>query len=331
MILGIDTSNYTTSVAVCGDDGDILCDLRQVLPVEKGGRGLRQSEALFHHVKNLPELVKQAMTAIDPQRIQAVGVSTAPRPQKGSYMPVFRAGIGAATMLSTALTVPCYRYSHQEGHIRAAFIGHEDALEQMGDTPILAVHFSGGTSEIVLARRHHETAGFTCQVCAESPDLHAGQLIDRIGVRLGFDFPAGKAMEKLACEATARTLKLPSRVSGSHFHFSGLENAAVAALKKGTPPAEVSHALFETIGRTLGRVMVDLLDEYRDVKTVVFSGGVMANRIICETAEKRVRKNKRFNKVALIFADAHNATDNAQGIALMARDAYFAGLSSGKA
>lgn len=322
MILGIDTSNYTTSVAAASEDDGITLDLRQVLPVQKGNRGLRQSDALFGHVKNLPHLIEQMSSHFPGNMIDAIGVSTAPRPQPESYMPVFRAGIGAARMLSAALDVPLYEYSHQEGHIRAALIGHETKRRQIGHDPFLAVHFSGGTSEIVTAQVNEKTAGYRCDIVGTSPDLHAGQLIDRIGVRLGLDFPAGKQMEALACQAVKKNIKFPSSLSNGNFHFSGLENAAAAALEEGESPAEVSFALFETIGRTLGRAVVRILDQH-PMPAVVFSGGVMANRIICRTVEKRVRSNKRHNHTALIFADAHNATDNAQGIALMAREQFL--------
>ena len=57
--LGIDTSNYTTSVAVADEDGQIVANLKAPLPVKEGERGLRQSDALFAHTKNNKEFIEQ--------------------------------------------------------------------------------------------------------------------------------------------------------------------------------------------------------------------------------------------------------------------------------
>ena len=54
LFLGIDTSNYTTSAALADGDGNIIVNLKRLLPVKEGERGLRQSDALFAHTKNLP-------------------------------------------------------------------------------------------------------------------------------------------------------------------------------------------------------------------------------------------------------------------------------------
>jgi N6-L-threonylcarbamoyladenine synthase len=332
MILGIDTSNYTTSVALIDDDGKILKDCRRVLPVKKGHRGLRQSEALFEHVRNLPELMR---AAIGDQPIKnglkAIGVSVAPRPVPNSYMPVFRAGIGAAEMLSDAIRVPCYRLSHQEGHIRAAMCETDifswrhrlEAGWQRQSEPMLAVHFSGGTSEILYVKR--EKKGFQCEIVGRSLDLHAGQLVDRIGVMLGMDFPAGRALERLAKPSQETPLKLATQVIDGDFHFSGMENAAKQALQKGADPANLAYALFEAVGRTLGRAIIASLEK-TEVSAVLFSGGVMANGIVKEEAQKRIlafcRKHRR--PVSLCFAKPRYATDNAVGCALLAKEAFEA-------
>ena len=332
MILGIDTSNYTTSVALVDDDGKILKDCRQVLPVKKGHRGLRQSEALFEHVRNLPELMH---TVIGDQPIKnalkAIGVSVAPRPIRDSYMPVFRAGTGIAEILSDAIQVPCYRLSHQEGHIRAAMCETEifswqhqlDANWQRQPEPMLAVHFSGGTSEILYVKRKKK--GFQCKIVGRSLDLHAGQLVDRIGVMLGMDFPAGQALERLANPSQTTPLKLATQVVDGDFHFSGMENAAKQSLQKGEEPANLAYALFEAVGRTLGRAIIALLEK-TEVSAVLFSGGVMANEIVKEEARKRIfafcRSHRR--PVSLCFAKPQYATDNAIGCALLAKEAFEA-------
>ena len=94
-ILGIDTSNYKTSIAVIDHKKHIICDLRRFLTVKQGERGLRQSDALFQHIQNLPELMEEMRRMFD-GRIDADACSFRPRPEAGSYMPVFLAGSGFA-------------------------------------------------------------------------------------------------------------------------------------------------------------------------------------------------------------------------------------------
>ena len=86
-VLALDTSNYTTSAAVFdGREGENVGQLLQVRP---GELGLRQSDALFQHVKQLPQLMEQLASQGRLENIQAVGASTRPRAVEGSYMPCF--------------------------------------------------------------------------------------------------------------------------------------------------------------------------------------------------------------------------------------------------
>ena len=123
-VLGIDTSCYTTSVACFGEAG-VLYDGRTLLPVRKGDRGLRQSEGVFLHTRQLPPLVEAAFSAVSPDDIAAVACSRAPVDREDSYMPVFLTGVGVARALAASLRVPLLLLDHQSGHVRAALIGNE--------------------------------------------------------------------------------------------------------------------------------------------------------------------------------------------------------------
>ena len=101
--LGVDTSNYTTSLAL-SRDGEIVRNLKKLLDVKEGQRGLRQSDAVFHHTRQLPEVLSMLGDKIDGAKV--IGVSERPRDAKDSYMPCFLVGIGAAQMLAQALGVP---------------------------------------------------------------------------------------------------------------------------------------------------------------------------------------------------------------------------------
>ena len=113
-VLGLDTSNYTTSVALF--DGERGVNLGCLLEVRPGELGLRQSDALFQHVKRLPQLLEQ----LEIGDIQAVGASTRPRAVEGSYMPCFLAGESQGRGIAATLGVPFYAHSHQQGHLAAA-------------------------------------------------------------------------------------------------------------------------------------------------------------------------------------------------------------------
>lgn len=312
MFIGIDTSNYTSSVSVVDTRNEIVADQRKVLPVKKGQRGLRQSEAVFEHIRNIPELTACFASILEMKNnVRAIGVSVSPRPQEGSYMPVFRVGYAVAKSYADLLQVPLYRFSHQEGHIRAALIGNEVAIEELKE-PFLAVHLSGGTSEIVKI----DPQVHTNQIVGRTLDLNAGQLVDRIGVAMGCSFPAGKELEKLALTAKQHNIKVSSRLEGSNFHFSGQENYIHQLINDEVPFPEIAYALFECIGRTIGRSINKLCEQY-DIKAAVFSGGVMANRIVKEAIRKRMKRQYR-----AVFAKPQYATDNSVGCAFLTKERF---------
>ena len=113
--LGIDTSNYTTSCALYNSDTDTVVHRKKLLPVKKGELGLRQSDAVFHHTVQLPELMRELFDGFDGE-IAAVGVSDAPMRAEGSYMPCFLTGVCAAESVSAATGKPLFRFSHQPLH-----------------------------------------------------------------------------------------------------------------------------------------------------------------------------------------------------------------------
>ena len=193
--LGLDTSNYTTSVAVF--DGTTGENIGRLLDVPSGTLGLRQSDALFQHVKRLPGLFEQLHEKDLLGELRAVGASTRPRAVDGSYMPCFLAGEGQGRALSATLNVPFFPVSHQQGHIAAAAwsAGRLDLL----DGPILAWHLSGGTTELLYVEP--EGVNVRARAIGGTSDISAGQLIDRTGKLLGLDFPAGKALDALARES----------------------------------------------------------------------------------------------------------------------------------
>ena len=313
LALGIDTSNYTTSLAIANRFGQVVYAAGKLLEVKAGERGLRQSEALYQHVVNFPELMAGIPEAFNlKEDLAVICYSDRPRPIADSYMPVFRAGIGQAKTLARALDIPALAVSHQENHIRAAIYGAGLTPEALR-FPILATHFSGGTSEILLADTR--AGGFRCEIVGETLDLNAGQLVDRVGVALGLTFPAGKALEALARKAVNRDCVVPSTVEGMNFHFSGQENKAVQYLERGIAPEEVAYGVLRAVAKTLSKVIGRGAARY-GASDVLFSGGVMSNQIIREIVEKELSRKK----LGLHFSKPRFAADNAAGCALMGAD-----------
>lgn len=308
-ILGIDTSAYTTSLALANGNHELVADERMVLKVNEGQRGLRQSEALFQHIKNLPGLFARISQSGD-HNIAGVAVSAFPRNIPGSYMPVFMAGLSQARSLSFLNNIPCYETSHQEGHIMAGVYGNQELLQR---DSFLAVHFSGGTSE-VLRVKAGEKSFFNIDLILSGSDLHAGQLVDRVGVAMGLPFPSGRSLEQLARQADRADISIPSSVSSTGFSFSGAENKALNYIKQGYPHEHIALALFKMIANTVKKIM---LSEYEQsgIKDVLLVGGVMANGIIRERLLKRLEHPAVGMK--LYFAAPALSTDNAAGVALL--------------
>ncbi len=298
--LGFDTSNYTTSVACCGD---ISINERQLLEVKKGERGLRQSDALFQHIKKLPDLFEKISNNIDMKNVGGIGVSTTPRNVDGSYMPVFLAGHGYAKVCADALGVPLYTFSHQEGHIMAGI--HSCDNFSLLEKPFISVHLSGGTCEILLSK--YEKGHFVCEIIGGTKDISAGQLIDRVGVAVGLDFPAGKELEKIAKNAQT-SIKLPVNTDDGYINFSGIETKTLSLIGK-QENSSLALGLFDAIAVALAKALNYCVKKY-DTNSVLIVGGVASNSIIKGVLCKNVSANVN-------FASVEYSTDNAYGTALL--------------
>ena len=301
-VLGLDTSNYTTSAAVF--DGEGGRNQGRLLEVRPGELGLRQSDALFQHVKHLPEVVEALLGEEGLGTVQAVGASTRPRAVEGSYMPCFLAGASQGQVLSQVLGVPFYAFSHQQGHLAAAAwsAGRLDLL----DRPFLAWHLSGGTTELLRVEPEEDGVAVRAEILGGTSDISAGQLIDRTGVLLGLPFPAGKEVEKLSRQAKKREY-YKVKVKDLTFSLSGMENKVRQMVQRGEEPAEVAWFAQETVCRVVQACTKAAMEAYPGLP-VLCSGGVASNG--------RLKELLRQNCGAL-FAQPQFSTDNAMGTAVL--------------
>ncbi|MCL2497103.1 MAG: hypothetical protein FWF06_00645 [Symbiobacteriaceae bacterium] len=283
----------------------LIHEVRQLLPVELGELGLRQSEALFWHLKQLPVLLQQLQRPSYPPL--AVAASSKPRPAADSYMPVFIAGAKLAEALAVAWGVPFFSFSHQEGHIMAGVVSAGGPTEPS----FLALHLSGGTTELLKVTR--TATGFNEELLGGSLDLHVGQLVDRVGVALGLPFPAGPHLEQLAREAptpdASSSWALPSYCQNMQVSFSGAEAAAKRALALGVPPAVICRGVERCIAATLEKLLRQGA-AVTGLHNFLLVGGVASNLYLRQRLEHRLK-----GRATLWFAEPKLCSDNAVGIA----------------
>ncbi len=305
-VLGLDTSNYTTSAALF--DGREGKNLGRLLEVRPGGLGLRQSDALFQHVKRLPQLLEELLE--ERRDIQAVGASTRPRTVVGSYMPCFLAGESQGRGIASALGVPFFRHSHQQGHLAAAAwsAGRTDLL----DSPFLAWHLSGGTTELLLVKPEGYTVA--AEIIGGTSDLSAGQLIDRTGVLLGLRFPAGKALDELYAQADA-CYEPRVKLKDLTFSLSGMENQVKDLAEEGEKPANIARFTIDAISNVVWRTTQEAQRRYPGLP-VLCSGGVASNSQL---------RSGMIHLCGAIFAQPEYSTDNAMGTAILTWRALKAG------
>ena len=299
--LGIDTSNYATSLAVFDTAGEVVCAKKKFLPVKAGQLGLRQSDALFHHTAALPGMMAELGAEFDLTQIAAVGVSEKPRPAPGSYMPCFLAGVSAAQAFALGRGAAMVRTTHQQGHAAAALFAAGGA--ELFSRQVLLFHISGGTTDLLLCDQVREL-----RLLGTSSDLYAGQAVDRLGVRLGFGFPAGAEVSRLAA-ACEEEVKPRSSVRGMDCSLSGLENQCAALLEAGKAPAYVCKYCLLCVADTVVRMTKAALAQHPGLP-VVCAGGVMSSNVIREWVQRRLPQAQ--------FVPAQYASDNAIGVAILA-------------
>jgi N6-L-threonylcarbamoyladenine synthase len=328
LYLGLDTSNYTTSAAVFDAVSGRVYKAGKLLPVKPGKLGVRQSDALFHHTVQLPGVVAEAVGAAASEvdslavgaaadfrgEFSAIGVSSRPRNIDGSYMPCFLAGVTSAEILGSVNKIPVHKTSHQVGHILAALYS-VNRLDLV-NTRFNALHVSGGTTDMLLCTPDEDEI-IRCEIVAASADLKAGQLVDRVGVMLGLNFPCGAELEKLA-EGGVSLKKIDVPMKNGNPCFSGAENKCRKMLEDNVPPQVIAHYVLEYIETAL----MKMIAFNASCDTIVFAGGVMSNKIIRERLKNMGREK--------YFAAPGYSSDNAVGAAIYAYLANLANLKVAK-
>ena len=310
VVVGLDTSCYTTSAAAVTADGQVVASCRKLLPVKLGERGLRQSEGVFIHVRQLPDRLEALREFIRGDEIVAVCASARPRDEEESYMPVFQVGDAQARGLAAMLGVPYFSSTHQRGHVAAAMV---DSGIAPGD--LLAVHLSGGTTELLCLRDDVLT------LLGGTLDLHAGQVVDRVGVALGLPFPAGPHLEELSLRGhAAARLPVSMAEGGLRCHLSGAESQAQRWIASGTLSAEdTAMEVYDLLARTVARLILAGAAK-TGIRQVLIAGGVASSALFRRLVTERIRKSDR--GLSVCFGKPEYSGDNAVGAALIGARKY---------
>ncbi len=306
LALGIDTSAYTTSLAIVDQDEKPIIDQRKALPVQEGSLGLRQSEAVFAHLNNLPHILDKCQDKIDHQAFKAVAAATKPRPVENSYMPVFKVSEAFGSLIARTMGLFYFNTTHQEGHVMAGLWS-----AKVPEGKYLVLHLSGGTTEIISSEEW-KAGHLKLKLLAGSSDLNAGQFIDRVGRTMGLPFPAGPDLEELALKSASDNYQLPVAVKGSDISFSGPASQAERMLQNGCDRPELARAVEKCIADSLCQAVCNLELKSEAYDGLITVGGVTANRYIRERIKNGLPGWKFYN------AEPKYASDNAVGIAVQA-------------
>ena len=306
IILGIDTSCYTTSIAAITLDKKIILNEKIILKVKKDCKGLRQSEAVFQHVNNMGEISKVINDKLKDYNVVGICVSNKPRPIDNSYMPVFSVGCNFGKLLSSVNDCSFYETSHQENHIEASLFNNNlDNKDRF-----IAVHISGGTTEILLINKNK--CGYDIEIVGGSLDVGFGQLIDRLGVKLNYNFPCGKYIDENALKCNQKMEKgLKTSVKEGYMNLSGIENQ-INKIINDYDSEYMSKILLDTLIRSMYKSLIFICEKYK-INEVIFGGGVSASKYINKELSEKLKKEK----IKAYFTEAQYATDNALGCAII--------------
>ncbi len=304
--IGIDTSNYTTSISAVTSDNEYF-NIKEPLFVELGKIGVRQSDAVFLHTKNFPIIADKLFSVLrekynDNFVIKAIGVSSRPRPIENSYMPCFMSGVAFGESFACLLNVPIFKFSHQEGHIRSSLLGAGVDVPNK----FYSFHLSGGTCELLESKKTED--GFASRIISSSLDITLGQLVDRVGVMLGLKFPAGHLLEELAHKSDKK-YKI-NIVGKENINLSGFENKAQQMYEASSSSEDIASYIYSVILAAIERMLENRKDKSLPV---VFAGGVSGSKILQEYVK---------NICDAYFAPPSLSSDNAVGISVLTKEKF---------
>jgi len=311
-ILGIESSCDDTSAAVI-KNGYLLSNITASQAVHKAYGGVVPELASRAHQQNIVPVVDQALkqAGITKEQLSAITVTLGP-----GLMGSLHVGVSFAKGLATSLDIPLIEANHLQGHILAHFILTEGEELRVPPFPYLCLMVSGGNSQIVKGNAYNDI-----KILGQTIDDAAGEAMDKCSKVMGFGYPGGPIIDKLARQGNpnAYTFAKP-HIAGLDYSFSGLKTSFLYFLRdeiKRDPDFVEHHK--EDLAASLEKTIVDILMKKltqavkeTGITEVALSGGVSAN-----TALREAFKTRQDNKQWTIYIPKFGyTTDNAAMIAI---------------
>jgi len=320
-ILAIESSCDDTSVAVIRD-GYVLSNLIANQDVHKSYGGVVPELASRAHQANIVPVTHQAITlaGISNDDINAVAFTRGPG-LLGSLL----VGTSFAKGYALALDIPLIEVNHLQAHVLAHFILEKDKQTRIPAFPFLCLLVSGGHTRIIVMKNHLEM-----EFIGNTIDDAAGEAFDKCGKVMGFSYPAGPLIDKLAKEGDRNAFKFakPS-VKGLDFSFSGLKTSFLYflrdRLKEDPDFVEKNRAdLCASLQHTIVSILLNKLvkaSALTGIKEIGIAGGVSANSGLRNAiTEEALRRNWN-----LFIPEFRYTTDNAAMIGITGYYKYLRG------
>lgn len=301
IILAIETSCDETSAAVIENGTAVRSNIisSQIATHQRFG-GVVPEVASRKHVETITRIMEQALeeAGVTKNDLSAIAVTEGPG-LVGSVI----VGISAAKALAFALDLPLIGVHHIAGHIYANQLVHQ--LEY----PSIALVVSGGHTEIVSVPGPGHF-----QIIGQTRDDAVGEAYDKVARALGFPYPGGPHIDRLAMEADGE-IEMPRAwlEPGSYdFSFSGLKSAVLAALNKAKmkgetlEPAQVARGFQQSVIEVLVEKSIRAVQE-TGARQLLLAGGVAANRGLREALGDRCKREG----IPLLVPPIELCTDNA--------------------
>lgn len=312
-ILAIESSCDDTSAAVMRD-GLLLSNVTASQSIHEAYGGVVPELASRAHEQNIVPVVDAALKEADiaKEELSAIAVTLGP-----GLMGSLLVGVSFAKGMASALGIPLIEVNHLQGHIMAHFIKVPDEDKALPPFPFLCLMVSGGNSQIVRVEAYNKM-----EILGQTIDDAAGEAIDKCSKVMGFGYPGGPIIDRLARQGNPNAFSFSKpNIKGLDYSFSGLKTSFLYFLRDrlAEDPDFIAHHK-EDLCASLEKTIVDILmkklvmaSKETGIRHVALSGGVSANTALRRAFEEMGEKGKW----KIYIPKFSYTTDNAAMIAMV--------------
>ena len=277
IILGIESSCDDTSAAVIRN-GVLLSNVVASQAVHESYGGVVPELASRAHQQNIVPVVHEALkrAGVEKEQLSAIAFTRGP-----GLMGSLLVGVSFAKGLARSLNIPMIDVNHLQAHVLAHFVKESEEDTDQPKFPFLCLLVSGGNSQIILVKAYNDM-----EVIGQTIDDAAGEAIDKCSKVMGFGYPGGPIIDRLARQGNPKAFTFSKpHIPEYNYSFSGLKTSFLYSLRdwlKDDPNFIENHK--EDLAASLEATVVDILmDKLRKaskalkIKEVAVAGGVSAN------------------------------------------------------